>query len=125
MVYLTIKISDKSKNLPKNIIGLYRPENHDEIQFYQEPSFNSKKLKKTLIKNEQYTTIYKVDGISNLIHDTIGISGWAKYKDKTLKNTWIKLSQFYSIWAPYKYYIYSESEYDSGCESGYESVSDL
>jgi len=125
MVYLTIKINGKNKNLPKNIIGVYRPENHDEIQFYQQPSFNSKKLKKTLIKNELYATIYKVDGISNLIHDTIGILGWEKYKDKTSKKTWIKLSQYYSIWAPYKYYIYSESEYDSEYESEYELFSDL
>lgn len=116
MSYLTNKIDRVEQELPDNVIGLYRPEDHDLINFYQEPSFSSKSILKVLVTKKDYQTIYKVEGIDNLIHKSIGICGWEKYKDRVRKNTWIKVSRNRSIWAPYKYYIYSDSEYDSDYE---------
>ena len=114
MSYLTVKFTNEK--LSKNVIGLFRPEDHDEISFYQEPSFFSEKIPKILVKRKNYKSIYQVEGIDNLIHKSIGICGWEKYKDRVRKNTWIKVSKNESIWAPYKYYIYSDSEYDSEYE---------
>jgi hypothetical protein len=118
MAYLTVKSTDEK--LSNNVIGLFRPDDHDEIIFYKEPSFSSEKIPKILVKKKNYNTIYKVEGIENLIHYTIGISGWQKYKDKVSKTTWIKLNPNGSIWAPFKYYLYSESEYEY--ESDFEEL---
>jgi len=50
MAYLTVKSTDEK--LSNNVIGLFRPDDHDEIIFYKEPSFSSEKIPKILVKKK-------------------------------------------------------------------------
>ena len=108
MSYLTLNTT--YLDTPKDSIGSYSPIDHELIQFYKQPNLASEIIPKKKVKNKKYDIVYKVEGIDDLIHKNIIIYGWEKVKNKKDKMTWIKLSQTKSIWAPYRFYIFSESE---------------
>jgi len=109
------------------IIGYFRPENPDTIEFYKAPSYDSEKWKKEKsIKhekwkytyagetniplsevNETYGNIYEVE--EYLIGKSNGLWGWEKAIDKVDRITWIRIDDEEQIWAPINEYYESSS----------------
>ena len=105
----------------ENVVGLYKPEDHEFIEFYYQPSYTSKKyIKYKSLKHEnwkhevsntfnkdideinlKFGNIYNIDGLESNIHTSIKLWGWDSYKDQH-GTQWIKISDTNQIWAPLK-----------------------
>ena len=72
----------------ENTTGYYRPENKSTIQFYNRPSFNSKIFNKCNVPPNYYDSVW----------------GWKEKTDHKNKITWVKVSNYSDIWAPFDSY---------------------
>jgi hypothetical protein len=117
----------------ENIIGYFKPDDHEKIEFYPEPDFNSEPLKKVISNkhedwkymvsdslkctlaemDKKYGNMYEVEGLDNPVHTSNCLWGWKEIKDKENRITWIKVSNYEEIWAPFDDY---DSDEDSNSE---------
>jgi hypothetical protein len=109
----------------EKVVGQFKPENHETIEFYTKPSFQSDKIKKMICLshehwkynlandtrlslyeiNKKFGNMYDVEGLNNPVHTSNSLWGWKSKLNHRDKVTWIKVSNDKSIWAPLDEYV--------------------
>lgn len=128
-----------------NVVGYFKPENADTIQFYSKPSFDDNKLKKTKNRNHEqwkynnadscnmtlekmdkkFGNIYDIEGSNILVGKSNPIWGWEEVKDKKNRITWIRVDQYDQIWAPLNDYNSDYEELNDNNNSDEDSSDEI
>ena len=125
-----------------NVVGYFKSENPDTIQFYSKPSFDDNKLEKTKNRNHEqwkynnadpcnmtlekmhktFGNIYDVEGSDILIGKSNSIWGWEEVKDKENRITWIRVDQYDQIWAPLNDY---DDDSDDESDDDFDEINNI